>query len=283
MEREGLVEAHHRVHAVAVRDGELLQAWGDADLVTFMRSAAKPFQALPAVELGLPTQELAIACASHDAAPEQLETVRALLDRSGSGEDDLECGPVEGSPLRHNCSGKHAGMLAVCAARGWRRSGYRLPDHPLQREVLRLVEEATESPAAAAAVDGCGVVTFAFPLAAMANAFARLARAEVAGAAEVVAAMTAHPDLVEGPGRAATEVMRRLPGAVAKGGAEGLLCVGLPNGTGYALKAEDGATRAVAPAAGLLFAVPALAETLMLNSRGEQVGRIRPSAFPQPL
>jgi L-asparaginase II len=282
VERGGLVEARHRVHAVRARDGEIVEAWGDAGLVTFMRSAAKPFQALPLVaELSaLPSEEVAIACASHGAAPEQLEAVRALLARSGSAEDDLECGPKDGSRLRHNCSGKHAGMLAVCAARGWSRAGYRLPDHPLQQELLSLVEEATESVVASTAIDGCGVVTFGLSLLAMANGFARLVQGELAGAAAIVAAMTAHPELVEGPGRAATEVMRALPGAVAKGGAEGLLCVGLPDGTGYALKVEDGASRAIGPAAGLLLGVSALAEAPIEDSRGEEVGKIRPSAFP---
>ena len=285
VERAGLVEAEHRVHAVTVRDGEVVEAWGDPGLVTFMRSAAKPFQALPLVRarVDLSEEELAIACASHGAAPAQLAAVEALLARSASTEDDLECGPENGSRLRHNCSGKHAGMLCACAARGWERHGYRLPGHPLQRELLALVEEATGSVVESTAIDGCGVVTFALTLAAMANGFARLATGEVAGGREVVAAMSGHPELVEGKGRAATEVMRALPGAVAKGGAEGLLCVGLPDGTGYALKVEDGAARATGPAAGLLLGLSALAETALENSRGEEVGKIRPSAFPPEL
>jgi L-asparaginase II len=285
VERAGLVEAEHRVHAVRVRDGEVVAAWGDPGLVTFMRSAAKPFQALPLARArgDLSREELAIACASHGAAPEQLAAVEALLARSGSSEDDLECGPEHGSRLRHNCSGKHAGMLCTCKARGWERRGYRLPEHPLQRELLSLVEEATESTVESTAVDGCGVVTFALPLAAMANGFARLAKEELAGAREIVAAMKAHPELVEGLGSAATEVMRAAPGAVAKGGAEGLLCVGLPDGSGLALKVEDGAARATGPAAGALLGLAALAEQPLANSRGEEVGKIRPSAFPQQL
>ena len=285
VERGGLVEAEHRVHAVRVRDGEVVEAWGDPGLVTFMRSAAKPFQALLLVRarVDLSEEELAIACASHGAAPAQLAAVEALLARSGSTEDDLECGPENGSRLRHNCSGKHAGMLCTCMARGWERQGYRLPGHPLQRELLALVEEATESVVESTANDGCGVVTFALTLTAMANGFARLAKEEVAGAREVVAAMTGHPELVEGQGRAATEVMCALPGAVAKGGAEGLLCIGLPDGTGYALKVEDGASRGTLPAAALLLGLSALAETALENSRGEEVGKIGPSAFPLEL
>ncbi|HEX2045569.1 MAG TPA: asparaginase [Gaiellaceae bacterium] len=285
VERGGLVESEHRVHAVAVRDDEVVDAWGDPGLVTFMRSAAKPFQALSLVRAygDLAEEELAVACASHGAAPEQLAAVEALLVRSGSSEDDLECGPEGGRRLRHNCSGKHAGMLCACVARGWERRGYRLPDHPLQRELLALVEDATGSRVERTATDGCGVVTFALPLAAMASGFARLVRGELEGGAEVVAAMTRHPELVEGPGRTATEVMKAVPGSVAKGGAEGVLCVGLPDGTGLALKVADGASRATAPAAGRILGVRELAERPLLDSRGEDVGRIRPSAFPAAL
>jgi L-asparaginase II len=242
-----------------------------------MRSSAKPLQALPLVRVyeNLSDEEVAIACASHGAAPEQLEAVKLLLARSWSSEDDLECGPVEGSRLRHNCSGKHAGMLAVCAARGWPREGYPLPDHPLQKEIAALVAEAAGAKRALpTAIDGCGVVTFALSLAATANAFGRLALGELEGAERIVAAMTAKPELVEGPGRTTTEVMKQLPGVIAKGGAEGLLCVGYRDGVGFALKCEDGASRSLGPAAGLLLNVSALAETPIENSRGDVVGRL---------
>jgi L-asparaginase II len=277
VERGGVVESRHRVHAVRVEGGEAVEAWGDPELVTFMRSSAKPLQALPLVRVyeNLSDEEVAIACASHGAAPEQLEAVKLLLARSWSSEDDLECGPVEGSRLRHNCSGKHAGMLAVCAARGWPREGYRLPDHPLQQEIAALVAEAAGArKALPTAIDGCGVVTFALPLADMAKAFGRLALGELEDAERIVAAMTAKPELVEGPGRTATEVMKALPGVIAKGGAEGLLCVGYRDGVGFALKAEDGATRAVGPAAGFLFGISGLAAIPIENSRGDVVGRV---------
>jgi L-asparaginase II len=276
VERGGLVEATHEVHGVTVRHGKIVDAWGEHRLVAFMRSAAKPFQALPLVSAcpDLSSEEIAIACASHRASPEQIAAVEALLARSGSSEDDLECGPENGSRLRHNCSGKHAGMLCTCAARGWQQRGYRLPEHPLQRDILTTVEGAAQSVVENTAIDGCGVVTFAFRLAHMARAFARLATEELAGAAEVVAAMTAHPRLVEGPGDAATEVMLAVPGAVAKGGAEGLLCLGLPDGTGWAFKAADGAYRATLPAAAHVLGIRALAELPLENSRGERVGTI---------
>jgi L-asparaginase II len=277
VERGGVVESRHRVHAVRVEGGRVREAWGDPELVTFMRSAAKPLQALLLVRSysTLSDEEVAIACASHGAAPEQLEAVKLLLARSWSSEDDLECGPVEGSRLRHNCSGKHAGMLAVCAARGWERAGYRLAEHPLQQEIAALVADVVGAKRSLPiATDGCGVVTFALPLKWMAAAFGRLAARELDGSPRIVAAMTALPELVEGPGRTATEVMKALPGTIAKGGAEGLLCVGYPDGLGFALKSEDGASRALGPAAGLLFGITALAETPIENSRGDLVGRL---------
>jgi L-asparaginase II len=276
VERGGVVESRHRVHAVRVEGDKVREFWGDPELVTFMRSAAKPLQALTLVDAyeTLSSEEIAIACASHEAAPEQLAAVKLLLARSWSSEDDLECGPVDGSRLRHNCSGKHAGMLAVCAARDWSRGGYRLEGHPLQQEIGGIVEEAAQVKEAPRATDGCGVVTFALPLRAMAKAFARLAARDLPGSDRITAAMVAYPELVEGPGRPATEVMKALPGVVAKFGAEGLLCVGYPDGVGFALKAEDGATRALGPAAARLFDIPALAETPITNSREEVVGRV---------
>jgi L-asparaginase II len=276
--RGELVESRHRVHAVEVRDGREVRAWGDPTLVAFMRSAAKPLQALPLVRAHptVPDEELVIACASHGAGPEQLDSVEALLRRAGAGEADLECGPVDGSRLRHNCSGKHAGMLCVCAARGWPRKGYRLPEHPLQIVLLNIVAEASGLPREmiTTGTDGCGVVTYALPLRAMAEAFSRLVREELDGSGRIVEAMRRHARLLEGPGSAATELMLAVEGAVAKGGAEGVLCVGLPDGSGVAFKVEDGASRALGPAAGSVFDAPALADAPFENSRGEVVGTI---------
>jgi L-asparaginase II len=277
VERGDVVESRHRVHAVRVEGDQVRESWGDPELVTFMRSAAKPLQALPLVRSygNLSDAEVAIACASHGAAPEQLDAVKLLLARSWSSEDDLECGPVEGSRLRHNCSGKHAGMLAVCAARGWERPGYRLPEHPLQREIAGLVAEAAGARRnVPSATDGCGVVTFALALRQMAAAFARLAIGELAGAERIVEAMTREPELVEGPGRAATELMKARPGTIAKGGAEGLLCIGFQDGVAFAFKAEDGASRPLGPAAASVLGVPDLLQMPLENSRGDLVGRI---------
>jgi L-asparaginase len=275
--RGSLVESRHLVHAVVVRDGQVAEAWGDPDVVSFVRSAAKPLQALPLVPYGLPEEELAIACASHEALPEQLVAVRALLERAGVSTDDLECGAEHGSKLRHNCSGKHAGFLFLARQRGWPTEGYRLPDHPVQQGVRALVGEVVGRDLEPA-VDGCGVPTFGLSLVEMARVFAGLVRGEPAGADTVVAAMAAHPQLIGGPGAVDTLVMRALPGSVAKRGAEGVLCVGLPDGAGVALKVDDGANRAAYVAAGLVLGIAELQERPVRNSRGETVGTISATA-----
>ena len=275
--RGALVESRHLVHAVVVRDGKVAESWGDPDVVSFVRSAAKPLQALPLVSFDLPEEELAIACASHEALPEQLVAVRALLERAGASTDDLECGAEHGSKLRHNCSGKHAGFLFLARQRGWPTEGYRLPDHPVQEGVRALVAEAVGRDLESA-VDGCGVPTFALSLTEMARVFAGLVRGEPAGADAVVRAMTARPQLIGGPKAVDTLVMRALSGSVAKRGAEGVLCVGLPDGAGVALKVDDGANRAAYAAAGLVLGIAELQERPVRNSRGETVGTISATA-----
>jgi L-asparaginase len=274
-----MVESRHLVHAARVdANGALDEAHGDAALVTFMRSAAKPIQALLLVRSydDLAEEDIAIASASHHARAEQLAAVRELLGRAGATEEDLECGPVNGSRLEHNCSGKHAGFLCVCSARGWPFQDYRLPEHPLQQEVLAELGEAAGLGGAQVpvAVDGCGVPTFGLSLERMAASFGRLVRGELEGAERVVSAMRAHPALVEGPGSAATEVMQAFPGAVAKGGAEGVLCVGLPDGSALALKAEDGSSRPLLTAAAALLGPDDLGDRTIRNSRGEAVGEV---------
>ena len=274
--RGDLVESRHRAHVVVVKDDGVVERWGDADLVAFIRSSAKPLQALPLVPYELPTEELAIACASHEARPEQLVAVRALLERAGAGTDDLECGAEHGSRLRHNCSGKHAGFLFLCRARGWQTEGYRLSDHPLQVELRGLVAETVGKPPdeLATATDGCGVPTFALSLTELARMFAGFAQRRPAGMDTVIAAMTAHPVLVGGPQAVDTLIMHSLPGAVAKRGAEGVLCIGLPDGTGIALKVEDGGYRASYAAAGAVLGIPELAERPVHSSRGDVVGSV---------
>jgi L-asparaginase II len=281
--RGDVVEAVHRVHAVAVQDGTVIAEAGDSGLVAFMRSSSKPLQAIPLARAreDLDSRELAIASASHLADEAQLAAVRSLLAKAPASEDELECGP-EGDPpsrLNHNCSGKHAGMLALCRAREWPSEGYRLAGHPVQDAMLAVHAEAAEvaQDEIPGAVDGCGVLTFALPLERMAHAFARLEQLD--GGGRVAAAMRAHPELIRGPRATDTRLMRALPGWIAKGGAEGLLCAA-GNGLGVALKAEDGNGRALGPAAAsfllqLDLDLRELAVTAVENSRGEVVGEIR--------
>jgi L-asparaginase len=281
--RGGVVEAMHLVHAAAVRDGKLVASAGDPRLVTFLRSSAKPFQALPLARAydALDQRELAIASASHLADREQRAAVRRRLARAHAGEDDLECGSAGQPPsrLKHNCSGKHAGMLAVCRAHGWRTEGYRLPAHRMQRTNLRGVADSAgiDEDVIPTAVDGCGVVTFALALERMAAMFTQL---EATSEGKRIAdAMRAYPELIRGSQATDTELMKSLPGAVAKGGAEGLLCGSLPDGTGFALKTADGSTRPLGPAlayylAPLGYELPAFAEVEVANSRGERVATI---------
>jgi L-asparaginase II len=284
--RRGRVEeARHRVHAVAVQDGAVVAEAGEPQLVAYLRSSAKPFQALPLVRAraDLTQAEIAIASASHCARPEQLAAVRSLLAKAEATEDDLECGPViseaGASKLEHNCSGKHAGMLALCRARGWDPQGYRIAGHPVQKACAAEVYAAAgvKESEVPTAVDGCGVVTFGLPLERMALMFSRFE--EVEGGADVAAAMRAHPQLIRGPGSPDTVLMETLPGWAAKGGAEGVLCAVGPDGLGVALKAEDGAWRATGPALAAFLGrlghmVAPLAATPLTNSRGERVGEV---------
>ena len=283
--RGDVVEAVHHVHAVAVQDGAVIATAGDPMLVTFLRSSAKPFQALPLVRArdDLTDVDLAIASASHLADEEQLAAARDLLAKAPAEEDELELGTRgEGSgrtKLHHNCSGKHAGMLALCRTKGWASGGYHLAAHPVQQGCLREIAEAADATPdeIPLAIDGCGVPTFALPLERMALMFSRLETID--GGPRVAAAVRAHPDLIRGPRAADSLLMRDVPGFTAKGGAEGLMCAAGPNGLGLALKVEDGNTRGVRPALAELlrrlgFETGELGLVPLENSRGELVGEV---------
>jgi L-asparaginase II len=283
--RGGTVEARHRVHAVAVRGGEIVAQAGDPRLVAFLRSSSKPIQALPLARArpDLDDRDLAIACASHRAEPAHIDAVRRLLAKAPARERELECGVQEGrppEPLHHNCSGKHAGMLALCRAHDWRSEGYRHEGHRVQRAMLAVHAEAAEVDADSlvTAVDGCGVITFALTLERMAHAFAWLPA--LRGGMRVAEAMRANPELVGGAGQTDTELMRALPGWIAKGGAEGLMCAVAPDGTGVALKAEDGTSRAHRPALHAFLLrigaeLPAeFARVAVTNAHGDIVGEV---------
>jgi len=305
--RGGLVETVHRVHvAVVDADGALVARVGDPDFVTFWRSAAKPFQALPLVVDGaadrftLTGTELALCCASHSSEPAQVERVREFLQLVGCGERDLRCGPhtplaehvakdyqtrgVRLTAVYSNCSGKHTGMLALARHHGWPTEDYHQLAHPVQQRCLDEVSRWTgvAREAVGTAVDGCGVVCYALPLRNMALAYARLAAGQAA--ARVVESMLRHPELVAGEQRPCTELMRAHPGRViVKVGAEGVYSALLiRERLGVALKVEDGhgpaAALAIARVLDQLGLVPqpaSLAARPNFNTRGESVGELR--------
>jgi len=278
--RGTFVECVHEVHGVAVRDGETIAVFGDPSFTASLRSAAKPIQALPLARAypDLGDDELAIAAASHFGTERHVEAVRKLLAATGGHEEELDCGIQDGrppEPIYDNCSGKHAGMLAVCRAHGWPVEGYRQPDHPLQGLLLAEVAAAAEldEDEVGTGVDGCGVVAFAMPLERVALAYSRLEQLD--GGERVAAAMRAHPVLVGGDGATDTTLMQQHRGVVAKGGAEGLFCAsGL--GLGLALKVADGNPRALRPALAVLgeqlgLALEAFAAAVPVRNRhGEE-------------
>jgi len=264
------VESVHLVSAVVVdAAGALVASVGDRDLVSFWRSAAKPFQSMPLVadgaadRFGFGDDVLALACASHSSEPGHLALAASMLARIGREEPDLACGPHvplspvvaaqvarEGrtlTPLWSNCSGKHAGMLALAVHHGWPTAGYERAAHRVQERILVEVSRWTGTPqdAVGRAVDGCTAVCFALPLSAMALGYARLAASEELPAVRIREAMMRHPWNVGGTERPCTDLMSAAPGTVfAKIGAEGVYCAGLPGlGLGVALKVEDGDMR----------------------------------------
>jgi len=279
--RGDVVEARHRVHAVAVSDGKVVASCGDPALVTYFRSSAKPLQALPILRAcpDLDDAEIAIACASHLHRPEQLEPVQRLLTKADATEDDLECG-AEPTRLGHTCSGKHAAMLLLCRVNGWPAEGYRLPSHPCQHEVLAQVAAAAEVEPSSmpTAVDGCGVVTYALTLERMAHSYSRLEQLE--GGVRVAEAMRAQPRLISGTVTVDTDLMLLGRAWVAKYGAEGLLCAVSDDGVAIALKVEDGTPRALRSSLSaflgqLGFDAGTLADDALENSRGDVVGELR--------
>jgi L-asparaginase II len=241
---------------------------GTVDVPVFLRSAAKPFIAAAVVRsggaarYGLDQREIAVMCASHSGEPLHLELARSILAKIGASPDDLQCGVQAGrepSALANNCSGKHAGILALAQLRGEPFAGYLDRDHPAQREILAFCERTfgERFGPGRLAVDGCGIPVFATPLATAARTFARFATLDGFAPDDrdalrtVREAMAAHPWVVGGTGRFDTDLMVAAGGTiVAKGGAEGVHAAALlGNGTGLVLKVVDGASRAVAPAA----------------------------------
>jgi len=307
--RGNWVENRHRgAICIANADGEILGRAGDIDGPVFPRSAIKAMQALAmfrsgAIEtFGIKDSEIAMACASHHGQEAHTRAVAGFLDRIGFGVDDLECGahpptnPAARKALResgerptalfNNCSGKHAGMLAVARALDVDPKGYTRPDHPVQHLVRECVEAATGSPLGAdkCGTDGCSIPTYAAPLTAWAEGFARMAQghglddADAAASRTIFDAATAHPQLIAGTGALDTDVMTAFDGRLMlKVGAEGVFCGALRGtGIGFALKCEDGNKMAAeAMIAALLetIADPDAAQHEVLAGWANQVSR----------
>jgi L-asparaginase II len=275
---DAIESVHYGSVAVVDRDGRLLYGAGDPQFLTMTRSALKPFQAMPFVaaggveRFGYSTAQIALLCASHSGEPRHTAAVADMLARSGSTAEELQCGthapgyfdvrgevppPPPYSPLAHNCSGKHSGMLAHCVHCGLPKDSYLAFDHPLQQAIRRSVAHFAETPEAelVAGIDGCSAPNYAVPLARLALAYARLAAessdAVYGHAPRILAdAMTAHPEMVSGEGRNDLALMRAGRGDwVTKIGAEGVQAVGVRStGAGIAIKVADGGKRGLHPA-----------------------------------
>ena len=261
--RSGFVEGrHHGSVVVLAPDGSVAWAVGDVDSPVLPRSCNKPLQAVAMVEAGLdlPPDLLAMACASHSGEAMHLEAVQRILAGAGLTEDDLQC-PVDwpmidgvrdealrsgasASRLFMNCSGKHAAMLATCVVNGWDTATYLSPDHPLQQAILATFARLTGEPVDTVAVDGCGAPLLSASLTGLARAFRAMAVASSGAESRVAEAIRAHPELVSGSTRDELALLRAVPGAIGKAGAEACYAVALPDGRAFALKIEDGGTRA---------------------------------------
>lgn len=323
--RGGIGESSHYGVVVAVdAAGELVGAAGDPDDVVFFRSSAKPFQAIPVIEsgaadaFGFTPAELALCCASHAATPEHQRQVAAMLAKIGLSVTDLQCGcPLtiddaetarivlgltERTPLQCDCSGKHTGMLATIVHEGLIQDDYLELHHPLQQRILQIMAEVMRLPANEIVIgtDGCSLPTFGAPVRAFATAFAALAAPEQtppgAGREHAAAlnrlrqAMTAHPVNVSGEGHLVADLMEVSEGRIAaKSGAEGLLCLAIPERElGIAIRVTDGSFRAhpaivVAALEQLdILDAPARQEILnrhspeLRNHNGRLVGEIEP-------
>ncbi|HVT66078.1 MAG TPA: asparaginase [Mycobacteriales bacterium] len=299
--RGGFVEGHHRGATVVLRDGKVLFAAGPVDVPMLPRSSAKPLQANGMLECGLDVDDaqLALVCGSHTGQQMHVDGVRSLLASVGLDESALDNTPSmpvdskarramtvagEGpSRITHSCSGKHAGMLATCVAAGWPTNGYRDPEHPLQVRLREAVSRMTGDPVSATLVDGCGAPLFAVTLSGLARGFGAVATAAADDpAGRCATAMRAHPELVAGTGHVTTKLMERVPGLIAKDGAEGVYAVAFPDGTSVAVKIDDGGSRAQLPvlvaalrAAGVTD--PALDELSHVDvlGHGKPVGEVR--------
>jgi L-asparaginase II len=265
--RSGFAESRHRGAVAAVAaDGTQVIGVGGTAVPVFPRSANKPLQAAGMLRcrLDLEGELLALAAASHSGEDFHVDGVRKILSGAGLGEDSLRCPaswPLdldaarrliaaggEPSRIRMNCSGKHAAMLATCVLNGWPTESYLAQGHPLQREILRAVEEVAGERVTATGVDGCGAPLFALTLAGLARAFRAMVLA-APGTPErrVAEAMRAYPEWTSGTNRDERLLMGAVPGLLVKGGAEGVIAFAFTDGRAGAIKIDDGMARGRIP------------------------------------
>ncbi|WP_020620209.1 asparaginase [Paenibacillus daejeonensis] len=294
------VENRHCGHvAIADNHGRLLAWAGDPGEITFMRSTAKPIQALPAILHHLPehvgwgSEELALMTASHRGEPMHIAVLEKMLATSGIAESDLGLSETlmsdekareallrrDGEPRRiyHNCAGKHLGLLALCKQLDWPLSNYMHPEHPLQQEILRQVAAIAgmEESGIGKAKDGCGFPVFSMPIWRIALSYARLAappagwgeESQRAAVQRVTSAMQAAPALVEGTDRLATTLLAR-QGVLAKSGAQGIFALALSEWKlGIAIKVGDGNETVLPFIVSAILA--SLADSPLVKDRGQ--------------
>ncbi|MER7347541.1 asparaginase [Streptomyces aurantiacus] len=265
--RSGFVEGRHRGSLVLLgADGGVQLALGDVTAPVFPRSTNKPMQAAAVLRAGLDLagERLALAAASHSGETFHLDLVQKMLAEHGLTAAELQCpedlplDPVEAETylasgavrdrVTMNCSGKHTAMLAACELNGWSKESYLDPEHPLQRLVHEGIEAAAGEPVTAVGTDGCGAPLMAISLTGLARAYRHFVLApEGSPERRVADAMRAHPEYVAGSRRPDTWLMREVPGALSKMGAEAVQAVALPDGRALAFKIDDGATRVLGP------------------------------------
>ncbi len=288
--RSGFVEGRHRGSLVVLAADGSVEAdlvLGDPTRPVFPRSSNKPMQAAAILRTGLALdgELLALAAASHSAETFHLDAVRKILAGAGLTVDALQTPPSlpldeaeseawirtggHPEPILMDCSGKHAAMLAACVARGWDTATYLDPAHPLQQQVLSTFQQLTGEPVPAVGTDGCGAPLLATSLVGLARAFRAIVLADPGTPERRVAdAMRAHPEYVAGTRRIDTWLMRGVPGAMAKMGAEAVQAVALPDGRALAFKIDDGGYRAVGPV------LAAALRRMGVDADGDAVSRI---------
>ena len=249
------IESIHKIHAVITdKKGRVLMCAGNPEYKSFIRSALKPFQAIPFVSSGASTiindssKSIALSCGSHSGSKLHIREAFKILWEYDIDINELKCPKAKTSPLEHNCSGKHAAFLATCKKLNWPLESYLKGDHPLQIEIFRIVSELLEIPEYEinAERDDCGAPTLFLKLIEMSKLYSLLSSSDNAELEQISRAITTNPIMISDNNKFDTEIIKASHGQViSKGGAEGIQCLCKVNeGIGLALKVEDGSKRA---------------------------------------